>query len=644
MYLYKFLTIFAWLKIIITFVSYLSYLILNNMSLSWIDILVIGIYIAVILSLGFILSKKASKNIDNYFLGGKKIKWYFLGLSNASGMFDISGTMWTVAILFVYGLKSVWLPWLWPVWNQVFVMVFLAIWMRRSNVMTGAEWILTRFGGRGGRMSHIVVIIFAIISVIGFMAYFFEGIGKFAIQILPWDLTCDLGFMTLTSAESYALIIIGITTLYTLKGGMMSVVAADIFQFTIMTVSCLIVGYIAYTSVTGEQIAALTPHGWDNMFFGWNLNLDWGGIMPALNDKISSDGYQIFGALVMMMVFKGIFASLAGPVPSYDMQRILSTKKPSEAAKMSGLTIFLLFAPRYLMVAGLAVLSIVFLSPELAGLGSAMDFETILPIAITRFVPTGLKGLLLAGLLAAFVGTLAAFVNSAPAYIVNDLYKKYIKPDAAPKTYVRFSYLASIVLVIIGVAFGFFADSLNALTLWITSSLYGGYAAANVLKWIWWRFNGYGYFWGMLSGLIASTVKLFFFPEIPDIYFFPITLVASFIGCFAGTYLTKPDEDEILIKFYKNVRPWGFWKPIHEKVMKLDPAFEGNKDFGRDIVNVIVGIVWQMALVVLPIFFIIHKTGATLIALSVVVVCMVILKFNWYDKLHRADIGFENEN
>ncbi|MPN20409.1 hypothetical protein SDC9_167788 [bioreactor metagenome] len=78
--------------------------------------------------------------------------------------------------------------------------------------------------------------------------------------------------------------------------------------------------------------------------------------------------------------------------------------------------------------------------------------------------------------------------------------------------------------------------------------------------------------------------------------------------------------------------------------MKLDPAFEGNKDFGRDIVNVIVGIVWQMALVVLPIFFIIHKTGATLIALGVVVICMVILKYNWYDKLHRADIGFENVN
>ncbi|MDD2419948.1 MAG: sodium:solute symporter, partial [Bacteroidales bacterium] len=275
------------------------------MSLSWIDILVICLYLIAIISVGFYLSKRATKNIDSYFLGGNKIKWYFLGLSNASGMFDISGTMWTVAILFVYGLKSAWIPWLWPVWNQVFVMVFLAIWMRRSNVMTGAEWILTRFSGRGGKYSHIVVISFAVISVIGFMAYFFEGIGKFAIMILPWDLTADLGFMTLTSAQSYALIIIGITTIYTLKGGMFSVVAADVFQFAIMTISCLIIGYIAFTSVTAQQVSALTPEGWDNLFFGWNLDLDWGNLMPALNDKIATDGYDLFGALVMLMLFKG---------------------------------------------------------------------------------------------------------------------------------------------------------------------------------------------------------------------------------------------------------------------------------------------------------------------------------------------------
>ncbi|MDP3437956.1 MAG: sodium:solute symporter family protein [Bacteroidales bacterium] len=611
------------------------------MSLSWIDILIMCCYIVAIISIGFYLSKRATKNIDTYFLGGNKIKWYYLGLSNASGMFDISGTMWTVAILFVYGLKSAFIPWLWPVWNQVFVMVFLAIWMRRSNVMTGAEWILTRFGGRGGRYSHIIVISFAVISVIGFMAYFFEGIGKFAIMILPWDLSADLGFMTLTSANSYALIIIGVTTLYTLKGGMLSVVAADVFQFVIMTVSCLIIGYIAYTSITGEQIAALTPAGWDNLFFGWHLDLNWDGLMPSLSDKIASDGYDLFGPLVMLMLFKGIFASLAGPVPSYDMQRILSTRKPSDAAKMSGFTILVLFAPRYLMVAGLAALSIVYLSPQLAGMGANVDFETILPMAITKFVPVGLKGLLLAGLLAAFMGTLAAFVNSAPAYIVNDLYKRYINPNASPKTYVRYSYLASIILVVVGVGFGFYAKSLNSLTLWITSSLYGGYAASNVLKWIWWRFNGYGYFWGMLFGLMSSTIKLVFFPEIADIYIFPAILLFSFIGCFAGTLLTKPDSEDLLKKFYKNVRPWGFWKPIHDKIVAEDPTFEGNKDFKRDAVNVVVGIVWQMSLVVLPIYLVIHNYTAMWITLSITVVSMVILKFNWYDKLKNADKGYE---
>ncbi|HOI48050.1 MAG TPA: Na+:solute symporter [Prolixibacteraceae bacterium] len=607
------------------------------MNISWIDGVIVLAYLSLTILIGFWLSKRASKNIEAYFLGGNSIKWYFLGLSNASGMFDIAGTMWTVSILFVYGLKSAWIPWLWPVWNQVFVMVFLAVWMRRSNVMTGAEWILTRFSGRGGKMSHIVVIVFAIISTIGFMAYFFEGIGKFATSILPWDLSLQAGVVTLTSAQSYALIIIFITTLYTLKGGMFSVVAADVFQFLIMTTSCVVIGYIAYTSVTGEQIANAVPEGWKNLFFGWKLDLDWSNIFPAVNDKIASDGYGLFGALVMMMIFKGIFSSLAGPVPSYDMQRILSTRCPSDAAKMSGFTMLVLFTPRYLMVAGLAVLSLVYLQPALAGMGDAVDFEVVLPMAISTFLPIGLKGLLLAGLLAAFMGTFAAFVNSAPAYIVNDLYKKYIKPNGTPKEYVRMSYIASVSLVVIGISFGFVAGSLNTLTLWLTSSLYGGYAAANVLKWIWWRFNGNGYFWGMLSGLIASTSKLLFFGSVVDIYFFPVILAISFAGCILGSLLTPPDDEAVLMKFYKNVRPWGVWKPIHNKVVALDPSFEGNKDLARDAFNVVVGIVWQMCLIVAPIFFIIRENTSLLITLSVFAVCTLILKFTWYDNLKKID-------
>ena len=145
-----------------------------------IDILIIAFYIILTVAVGIWVSKRASKGLDSYFLGGKSIKWYYLGLSNGSGMFDVSGTAWMVGILFLYGVKSFMFMWLWPIWNQIFIMMFLAVWIRRSNIMTGSEWILTRFGDkRAGRASHLIVAAFAIIAAIGFIAYFFEGVGKF---------------------------------------------------------------------------------------------------------------------------------------------------------------------------------------------------------------------------------------------------------------------------------------------------------------------------------------------------------------------------------------------------------------------------------------------------------------------------------
>ena len=115
------------------------------MVLQGLDIFVIFIYIAIIVFIGVYFKRQAQKDKSSYLLGGRKMPWYMLGLSDASGMFDISGTMWLVTILFVYGLKSIWLPWLWPTFNQIFLMMFLSAWLRRSNVTTGAEWIQTRF-------------------------------------------------------------------------------------------------------------------------------------------------------------------------------------------------------------------------------------------------------------------------------------------------------------------------------------------------------------------------------------------------------------------------------------------------------------------------------------------------------------------
>ena len=606
------------------------------MGLEILDFIIILSYFILVLIVGFMLSSKARKNLDQYFLGGNKIKWYLLGLSNASGMFDISGVMWTVTILFIYGLESAWIPWLWPVWNQVFVMVFLAVWIRRSNVMTGASWILTRFSGAGGQLSKNIIIVFAVVSAIGFVAYFFEGIGKFCDSILPWDLAFSSDLISISSENMYALIIVGITTVYTLRGGMMSVVATEVFQYVIMTISSIIIAVIAYNAVTYDQISNVVPGGWENLFFGWTMDLDWSQTLPQLNEKIKTDGFEIIGALFMMMLFKGFFSSLAGPVPGYDMQRLLSAKNPYEAAKMSGFTILVLFSPRYLMIAAFAVLALVFLTPELSNM-SQIDFETILPYSISKFVPVGLKGLLLAGLLAAFMGTFAAVINAAPAYIANDLLKNNLLPNKSEKTYVKYGYLSSLLLVIIGVIFGFFASSLNSITLWITASLFGGYTAANVLKWIWWRFNGYGYFWGMLIGLIASTIKLLFFSSWIDIYFFPIIFLCSILGCLFGSLLTPPDDMEKLKSFYKSVKPWGFWKPVYEEIKKTDKNFTKNKNFGRDMFNVFVGIIWQMSLVVWPMYLLIKKWDGFMISIAVVIITTLLLKKFWYDNLKKEE-------
>ena len=620
-----------------------------------IDILIIAVYLLLTIAIGIVVAKKASKGLDSYFLGGKSIKWYYLGLSNGSGMFDVSGTAWMVGILFLYGVKSFMFMWMWPIFNQVFVMMFLAVWIRRSNVMTGSEWILSRFGDdRAGRASHLIVAVFAVVASVGFIAYFFEGVGKFMTVILPWDVSLILADTQLLNSEQvYALLIIFVTTLYTIKGGMFSVVSTEVLQFGIMVLAGVLVAGYTFFAFTDAEVTALIPSEWKNIAFGSELPGFWSGDFESFNNLIDTQGYKMFGAFVGMSLFKGFFASIAGPTPSYDMQRILSTRTVKDAAYMSGFTNLVLFIPRYLLIAAIVLLGLVYIAPELAARGgiTGNDLEVILPQVINNHVPVGIKGLLLAGLLAAFMSTFSAFVNAGPAYIVNDIYKKYFKSAGSDKHYVKASHIASFAVVILGVIMGFFADSINSITLWITSSLYGGYVAANFLKWIWWRFNGWGYFWGMLSGLVVATLQyiinqgassytegsfLYWYSHIPAIYLFPVILVFSLLGSFLGTWLTPPTAIKTLKSFYTSVHPWGWWKPVRDQLTAEEQVGK-NKDFGLDMLNCLVGIVWQSSMILIPIFLVVRDYEQTSISLLAFGLTTLILKFTWLDKVRKLD-------
>jgi solute:Na+ symporter, SSS family len=603
------------------------------MQLNTLDIVILIVYFIVMIAVGIYVTRRASKDLDSYFLGDKAMPWWLLGVSNASSMWDITGTMWLVYILFAYGMKAVFLPWLWPVFNQVFDAVYMSKWIRRSNVRTGAEWIQTRFGSRAdGQLARGVILLFAIVSVISFIGYAYEGIGKFCQSFMPWDL----------SAGTYALIIMSVTGIYVVLGGMLSVVLTDFVQFILMTISSIFIAYIAMTNVSPEMLATITPGDWENIFFGWNMGLDWSSLLPAMEGRIVSDGWATaFGFFFIVMVFKGILSSMAGAAPNYDMQRILAARNPKEASYMSAI-VSICLVPRWILVGSVTMIGLAFIMPEWKKMGNTIDFELMLPYVINNFLPAGLVGLLLAGLISAFMSTFSSTVNAGAAYLVNDIYKQYLKPDASRKSLIAASYISSVLILAAGILIGSMLTSITQITLWIVAGLFGGYTAANVLKWHWWRLNGIGYFAGMLTGILGAVslpiIKNRLDVDFNDVYAFPFILIASTIACIAGSLLTAPTDMEVLKKFYRDVRPWGFWQPVYEACREEDSKIRANPDAVRDLTNCGVGIIWQLMLVTIPLYVLFRNFVGTVVCVLLLAATTLFLKKFWYDNLLKEEI------
>jgi len=394
---------------------------------------------------------------------------------------------------------------------------------------------------------------------------------------------------------------------------------------------------ISIITIRPEQIMARVPAGWDQLFFGWKLTLDWSHLMPQLNQRIygpiasGGDGYSLFMFFTAMLFLKGALVSMAGPTPNYAIQHILSTRSPREAALENMVMALVSLTPRFLLIAGITTLGIVYFSPDLALMGAKVNFEKILPNVLNRYVPIGLKGVLIAALLAAFMSTFVSTVNSGAAYVVNDIYKRYINPHAPVRRYVIVAWITSSAVVILGILFGLVTKSVHGVTEWIVSALVPAFVAPNVLKWHWWRFNGYGFFAGMVAGTAAAVLKVFI--TMHPVFAFLLILAISFAASILVCLLTAPESDEVLKEFYKNVRPWGWWGPVYRKCLAEDPAFQPNRDFHRDMFNIAVGLVWQTSLVTAPIYLAIQHWQELWISLAVCAATSAILKFSWYDRL-----------
>ena len=601
--------------------------------MSLLDYGVILLYFVAVIGIGVWYRRAAARNLDSYFLGGKSMHWLALAMSGSVATFDITGTMWIVTLITLFGMKSMWNHWMWGFLMAAFFMSYMGKWVRRSNVMTGAEWMVTRFGDRAdGRSARVAYTIMAVVTLAGFIGYAFQGIGKFAAvyidlaPLLTWLGTAVPGIGSCTEAAIdhqpaiLAMLVFTITTLYVLLGGLYGVVATNVIQTVILTIAGILIAALAYFHLSPEAIAAAVPADGTSLTAllpVWRLPQ-----AAALTDYAV---YECFGALVIMWVVKGLLLNLGGPGQMTDFQIFLATRSPRDAAKLGAAWSGFLVV-RWAMCMGIALLAI-------TGLAGAEDPEQVMPLVLERFLPDGVRGLVIAGLLAAFMSTFSATVNAAASYIVRDFWQPLTRQDDQ-RQLVRASYVATVAVVAAGIAIGFQADSIRAVWDWIMMAIGGAFVVPNVLRWYWWRFNGTGYAIGTLVGLVAALIVPLVPMLGPPFIAFPVVCLFSIVGCLVGTFLAGPTDEAVLLSFYRSVRPFGWWGPIRARAglspqELADPA----ESMWLAALNLLLACLVILGAYLAPMYLVGHWHGHALAWLVVALVAAVPLCFTWYRHL-----------
>ncbi|MBS1796847.1 MAG: hypothetical protein JSS81_23680 [Acidobacteria bacterium] len=599
------------------------------MNLSIPDQIIVVVYLAAIMSIGFAMKRRAARGMSSYFLGGRQLPWWALAMSGSSSYFDITGTMWIVSTFIALGLKGMWVHWLWGFPITAFYLAYMGKWIRRSDAMTGAEWMKTRFGAsRAGDIARLSYTLFAILTISALLGYSAIGMGKFGAIFLPF------------SPNVCALLILGVTGLYVILGGFHGIVRVEIIQTVVLSAGAIVFAIIGYRHFDAAAFAAKVPATWHD-------------IMPQIRPEAfqglvtGGTDYSFFGALVAVWVAKGLLLCLSGPEQLYDFQRFLAAKDERDASKLGALW-GAIHTVRWCFAMAIAVMAIM-------GIGSAAldaklkaDPETALPLIIGSMLPVGLVGFMLAALLSGFLATFSSTVNGGAAYLVKDVYQRYINPSADAKKLVRISYFSSALLIVVGLIISYFGTSINTAFLWIFGTLAAGILPPNVLRWYWWRLNGQGYAAGVFGGMALSLGEVFLeqfgvIPPQPLYVGFPVIAIASTVITVVASLLTSPTDLETLKNFYRKVQPAGAWQPAKAAVLAETPDFKKQSPFARDLFNTVVALVGITALYVSMLYLILHRLTIGFGLLGTTLLTVVVLYFTWYKNLPPPSAGPSEE-
>ncbi len=588
--------------------------------MQFIDYLIIGVYLAAMLAIGISHLKKASDGVRSYFLGNNRIPWWITAMSSSISSIDITGTMINVSILYFMGVRSFYYN-IWMV-GGVALMCHLGRWVRRSNVVTAAEWMTFRFGeGWAGELPRLTIAIVSIGSLIGYVTYAYVGVGKFISEFMPM-LSADPELNT----KLWGVLVIGFTAIYAMLGGLFSVAYTDLIQTFILFFTAVYISVLAFMTVGPDFIANSTPAGWDNILPTARIEY----LADVTLEGYPKGAFALFWPWFMMWGFQALLSFFSGPGMGSGMQFMLSTKSARDTCKQ-GAGVELLTFPRWTLIVGLALLALA--TPQV----DINDTDMVLPKMINLLLPAGLKGFVLVGFLAAFMSTFSISINNGTSYIIRDIYIRHMRPNASRREFLTVTYISSLLFVFAGILLGLSMSGLFELGIWVFWMLGGSMLIPLVLRWYWWRFNGWGFSFGLISAFLMAVgqkvVQSNWGYLMPDYSFYFLMLGVSLVVSVTVTLLTPPTGEQTLREFYSRTQPWGFWRPVHKQVIAASPGWCKEKMLKLDIFNCIVGAIGLFALNMAPIYFMLHDWALFTKLIIVFALAAGIMYRSWYKTL-----------
>ena len=516
------------------------------MKLYAVDWILVGLYLVFSLGVGIYFSRRASGSLSDYFVSGRGLPWWLLGTSMVATTFAADTPL---AITGWIRTEGIWKNWFW--WNYIFshalvIVVFSRLW-RRAEVITDNELIELRYGGRPAAFLR------------GFKAFYFSTIFNFI--VMGWVITAMTKVFEVFFGvgQIYAVsLCVGIVLVYTVFSGLWGVVITDFVQYAIALGGTIILAVVVINSdaVGGysqfvSKIAELPPEQ-TSMFI----------TQPAAGQEFFSSDFFTFLVFMTVVWWSSHNADGGG----YFIQRLCSAKNERHA--LAGTAWFAVnhYVLRLWPWVLVALASVV-IFPEAAGVAGGDD-ESVYLVMIRDFLPPGLRGLLLVSFLAAFMSTVSTHLNWGASYIVNDLYRRFVRQSAPQRHYVRVSRIATVALAVIAGVVALQIKNIGDawVFLWAMSS---GIGLVLILRWFWWRINAWSEIVALASSL-ATILVLVLYTEakgVPLELRHQILVVPVSIVCWVvATFVTAPESSEKLSGFYERVRPPGFWSPVRKRL------------------------------------------------------------------------------